>query len=195
MTNTNTRSRKPSRMAKVTGMLLVVALSFSSQAPAAEAFWKRKIKPDWSRVQAVTPGAWIRVLIYKDLAPAEKPMIEGRFHSATAESLTILLEFAGQGRTRTVKKTDVRRVLVFRPVKERYQGKMGAAIGSALAFLVAPRMENRGAQIGSVFLIVGVSTVLGYLVAPKMKGIYNVPRDHQKGQKGGSRSAPDRKSS
>ena len=182
-------------MSKVTGMLLVAALLFSSQAPAAEAFWKRKIKPDWSRVQAVTPGAWIKVLIYKDLAPVGKRKIEGHFHSATAESITILLGFAGQGRTRTVKKTDVRRVLVFRPVKERYQGKIGVVIGSALAFLVAPGIENPGAKIGSVFLIVGVSTALGYLVAPKMKGIYNVPRDHQKGQKRGSRSAPDRKNS
>lgn len=191
MTKTNTKIRKPSRTAKVVGMLLVLVLLFSSRAPVAEASWK--IKPDWSRVQAVTPGAWIKVLIYKDLAPAGKRKIEGRFHSATAESLTILLGFPGQGQTHTVEKTDVRRVLVFRPVKERYQGILGTGIGSALAFLVSPRIENRGAAIGSAFLIVGVSTVLGYLVAPKMKGIYNVPRDHQKGRKGGSRSATDRK--
>ncbi len=184
-------------MSKVTGVLLVAALLFSSQAPATEAFWKRKIKPDWSRVQAVTPGAWIKVLIYKDLAPVGKQKIEGRFHSATGESITILLGFAGQGRTRTVKKTDVRRVLVFRPVKERYQGKIGAAIGSALALFVVPRqgISGSGPIVGSIFLIVGVSTALGYLVAPKMKGIYNVPRDHQKGQKRGSRSAADRKNS
>ena len=42
MTNTNTSNRKQSRMAKGVGMLLVVALLFSAQAPTAEASWGAK---------------------------------------------------------------------------------------------------------------------------------------------------------
>ena len=145
MTNTNTRNRKQSRMAKVVGMLLVVALLFSSQAPAAEASRRMRIESDWSKVQAVTPWTRTTVLLYKDLAPRGKRKIKGYFHSSTAESITILL---GQGQTRTVEKSDVHRVLVFRPVGERTEVYTSAGVGSVLGYLVALREGGGYATIG-----------------------------------------------
>ena len=192
MTNTNTRIRKQSRMAKGVGMLLVVVLLFSSQAPTAEASWR--VKPDWSRVQAVTPGTRTTVLLYKDLAPRGKRKIKGRFHSATPQSITIL---QGQGQTRTVEKGDVRRVLVFRPVGKRYQPQVAAAVGTVLAavpiLLVAAQPNTYILNIGWVAKVVGVlvgaPTAFALMVAPKMGGIYNVPRS----KKPAAQSAPNRK--
>ena len=182
MTNSNTRIRKPSRTAKVTGMLLVVALLFSSQAPLAEAF-PGNIKRDWSRVQAVAPGTQTTVLLHKDLAPRGQRKIKGWFRSATPESITVM---QGHGVPRTVEKGDVRRVLVFRPVGKRYQPPIAAAVGTALA---APLLVVPPAFLFVVGTWVVPATGLTFLAAPKMGGIYNVPRKYKKRQG----SAPNRR--
>ena len=191
MTNTSTGRARHSEMSKVTGMLLVVALLFSSQAPAAEAF-PGNIKRDWSRVQTVPPGTRTTVVLYRDLAPRGKRKIKGRFHSATAESVTLQLE---QGQTRTVEKKDVRRVLVYRPVGQRYQVVATAAAGGALLGLGLLVMLGPGytfyaptfAKWAAAFLVAPTSVAL--LLAPKMGGIYNVPRKSKKRQG----SAPNRR--
>ena len=198
MTNTNTSNRKQSRMAKGVGMLLVVALLFSAQAPTAEASWGAK--RDWSRVQAVRPGTRTTVLLHGDLAPRGKRKIKGRFHSATAESITILLGVLGQGQgqTRTVEKGDVRRVLVYRPVGKRYQVGITVTVGTVLAaapiLIVAGSPNTYNLKIGWVAKVVGVlvgaPTAFALLVAPKMGGIYNVPRNDQKRQKRAAQTTP-----
>lgn len=186
MTNTNTSNRKPSRMAKVTGMLLVVALMFSSQAPGAEAF-PGSVKRDWSRVQAVPRGVRTTVLLYKDLAPRGKRKIKGRFHSATAESVTLQLE---QGQTRTVEKKDVRRVLVYRPVGQRYQVAATVAVSSAISILgLLQYSEFHGPKFAGLIAVAAVPSAVAFLVAPRMGGIYNVPRKYKKRQG----SAPNRR--
>ena len=135
MTNATTSNRKQSRMAKVVGIALVVALLCSSQVPTVDA--AGKFKRDWSRVQTVTPGTRTTVLLV-DLAPRGKRKIEGRFHSATAESVTIMLP---SGQPRTVEKRDVRRVLVCRPVGKRYQVPIifWAALGESRSIYNVPR--------------------------------------------------------
>lgn len=190
MTNTNPSNRKQSTMAKGVGMLLVVALLFSSQAPAVEA--AGKIKRDWSRVRAVTPGTRTTVLLYRDLAPPGKREIKGRFHSATPESVTVLL---GPGKTRTLEKRDVRRVLVFRPLGKRYQLGIATAVGLATgipfgAVLTSADTDNqlRAFTIG-MGAVLGLALGIGYMLAPKMGGIYNVPRNYKKRQG----SAPNRR--
>ena len=190
MTNTNANRSRKSGMSKVTGMLLVAALLFSSQAPAAEAF-PGSVKRDWSRVQAVPRGARTTVLLYGDLAPRGKRKIKGRFYSATAESVTLQLE---QGQTRTVQKKDVRRVLVYRPVGQRYQVAATAAAGGALTILAliqiaGPAYEFHGPKFAKFVTAALVAPVsLALLLAPKMGGIYNVPRKSKKRQG----SAPNR---
>ena len=174
-------------MSKVTGMLLVAALLCSSQAPVAEAFWRNK--RDWSRVQAMAPGTQTTVLLHEHLAPRGQRKIKGWFRSATPESVTVM---QGHGVPRTVEKGDVRRVLVFRPVGKRYQPPIVAAVGTALA---APLLV----VFPPAFLfVVGTwvvpATGLTFLVAPKMGGIYNVPRKYKKCQKRPG-SAPNRRDS
>lgn len=188
MTTTNTTNRKQMSMAKVVVILLVVALLCSSQAPAAKA--SGRIKGDWSRVQTVTPGTRTTVLLYKDLAPRGKRKIKGRFHSATPESVTILLK---QGQTRTVEKKDVRRVLVYRPIGNRYEIFAAPVAVTALIFRVLLSTTTGAESLGEYLVPAALGGALAggiaILVAPKMRGIYNASRKSKKRQG----SAPNRR--
>jgi len=190
MTNDNSSNRRQSRMTKVVGIVLVVALFCSSRAPAAEApGWTKRIQPDWSMVQTVPQGTRTTVLLHKDLAPREKRKVKGHFLSATAESITLVRP---SGQPRTIDKEEVRRVLVLRPVADRFETGVGAAAGSLLGILAG---RKSGDFAGSIVLLTCAFAGLGFLLAPKMKRIYNLPRDHQKGQKRDSQSVPDPKNS
>lgn len=188
MTNTNTSDRKLSKTAKAAGMSLLVMFLFSAGAPEVGAVWR--IKPDWSKVQAVTPGTRTTVVLYKDLAPRGKRKIKGHFHSSTADSITLML---GHGQPRMVEKGDVRRVLVPRPLKKRYQGWIALAVSTALT---APLLAGADLTAWGVAYVVGLHiplpTTFAFLVAPKMGGIYNVPRSRRNGT---AQSTPERKRS
>ncbi len=186
MTHINTSNEKLSKMAKAAGMFLLVMFLFSVGAPEAEAIWR--IKSDWSKVEAVTPGTRATVVLYKDLAPRGKRKIKGYFHSSTAESITLML---GHGQTRTVEKGDVRRVLVPRPLKKRYQGWVALAVSTAL---IAPLLPGADLTAWGIAYVVGlhipIPTAFTFLVAPKMGGIYNVPRGRRSDT---AQSTPKRK--
>ena len=52
-----------------------------------------KIQADWSRVQSVpTPPKDSVVRLYEDAAPPQSRRIKGRFVSATADSITLVLK-------------------------------------------------------------------------------------------------------
>ena len=162
-----------SRSTAVGLVLVLVAVN----APMAEAgFW---VKRDWSRVQSVTPGTKTTVLLYKDQASRGKRRIKGRFHSATAESVTLML---GRGRTRTLRKQAVLKVLVQRPVEKRYQGWITAGVGAAIGVPWVAHPENdlnaRGKLLVPLVCIVA-PTVVAFLAAPKMGDIYYVPPDRR----------------
>ena len=193
MTTTNTSNRKPSRMARAVGVSLVLVLLMTSNVPEAAAGFR--VKRDWSRVQIVTPGTRTTVLLYKDRAPRGKRKIKGVFHSARSDSVTLLLP---RGKTRTIRKQDVRRVLVRRPFRKRYQGWIAA--GASGAYTV-PMVLHPGADLspkGRLLvsaLFMAAPTAFAFLVAPRMGGIYNVPRNDRKRQESVSQPAPNRKGS
>ena len=128
-------------------------------------------------MQRVTPGTQTTVVLYKDQSPGGSRKIKGHFKSATPEAITLLLP---GGRPYTLQKQAVRKVLVYRPLKKRYQGWVGVAISTAVW---APRIataDDVGGFWGKFLLnsvFIGVPTVIAFLVAPKMGGIYNVPPD------------------
>ena len=136
-----------------------------------------KSKRDWSRVQAVALGTPAAVVLYKD--PTRR--IKGYFYSATDDSVTLTLK---DGQRHTFSKWAVRKVLVHRPLKKRYQGWITAAASSVGwgSFMVAIA-PGTNLSVGVVALIVGVyiamPTALAFAVAPKMGGIYNVPPQHR----------------
>ncbi len=92
----------------------------------------RAKRSDWSRVQAVPHNRDTVVRLYQDAAPRESWKIRGRFVSATAGSITLRLK---DGQTRSVQKTDVRKVLIYRPFVKRWQGWI--ALGATSLFCIA----------------------------------------------------------
>ena len=78
-------------------------------------------KADWSRVQAVSHHRKTKVRLYEDAAPRENRRIKGRFGSATADSITLVLK---DGQTRTVQKQAVRKVLI--PARSRNECRGGS---------------------------------------------------------------------
>ena len=137
----------------------------------------------------MTAGTRTTVLLYGDLAPRGKRKIKGRFHSARAESVTLLLP---GGQTRTLRKQDVRKVLVRRPFEKRYQGWVAAGAGGAFVVRMILHPGNDFTPLGNLIVaavVIALPTAIAFLAAPRKGGIYNVPRS----KKPAAQSAPNRK--
>ena len=162
---------------KSTAAGLVVLLVVVGSASVAEAdSW---VRPDWSRVQRITSGTKTRVQLYKDQAPRGKRQFESLFRSATAGCITLLLP---DGKRRTLQKQAVRKVFVYHPLTERYQGWIAAAVATAIIIGAAATAEPSsgddlpgwagGLLVGGA---VGAPTGITFAAAPKWGGVYNVP--------------------
>ena len=139
-----------------------------------------KVRSDWSGVQAVGLGKPMTVRLYDNEAPPGERKIAGRFASATAESVTIL---PPRGKSRTVERAAVRKVLVRRPFRKRWPGWAALATSAAALELFC--------AIGVGDCNLGVLNRLqmhGMLTAPITGGffrgsrnvrIYNVPPKHR----------------
>ena len=139
-----------------------------------------RIKPNWSKVQAVPPQTKTEVRLYKDEAPQGSRRIKGYFHSATDDSITLQQE---DGQRHTLPKSIVRQVLKHRPFWKRYQGWIAVAASSAIFVPALTRSPYRWEDEPVVHLI-GVALILAPIAlafgfAPKMGGIYNVPPKHR----------------
>ena len=191
MVKTNTNFWRLFSRSTAAGLVLLLVLA--GWPPTAAA----KIRSDWSKVQRVTPGTRTTVLLYKDQAPQGKRKVEGRFHSATAEAITLLLP---DGQRHTLQKQLVLKVLVYRPLVERYQGWTTAGILTAIVAGAAAKAEtpseplHPGVAAAGISLFVGVPTIIAFLVAPKMGGIYNVPPDLRDPSSTGTKPPQDRSS-
>ena len=163
-----TRNTLLSRLALLQALLLAVP------PPAAA-----KIRSDWSRVQAVEAGQRTWVQLYKDEAPEEDLMVKGRFESATAESITLMLR---AGQTRTFKRQAVRKVLVGRPFAKRWPGWASMAI-AAVSLESARKYADIGLdfsfknRLGDLVLVLPIG--LAFFYGSRLKGIYNVPPKHR----------------
>ena len=186
MTDANFNHGRQSKMARVCGLLLPAVLLFAASAPEARAIWR--IKSDWSKVEEVAPGTRTTVLLFKDLAPRGKRKIKGWFRSASAESITLML---GTGDLRTLKREEIKRVLVPRPLKKRYQGWIMLAVTAAS--FAHPIVAASDIVISGKLLFagttIGAPTVFAFLASPRMGGIYNVPRDRRDEAAGGKRKS------
>ena len=153
-------------------LALLQALLLAVPPPAAA-----KIRSDWSKVQVVEAGQRTWVQLYKDEAPEKDLKVKGRFESATAESITLVLP---DGQTRTFERQAVRKVLVRRPFAQRRPGwaAMGitATILETLSAMDDPFSAGLRAQAHGVFTIpIG----LAFFYGSRLKGIYNVPPKHR----------------
>ena len=132
----------------------------------------------WSRVQSVTPGTRTTVELYKDQAPRGSQKIEGHFHSATDDSITLRLK---GGQRRTLQKSAVRKVLAYRPFGKRTLGWITAGVSSAVSLPLLARpaadLTAFGVTIYALPFIV-LPTAIVLLVTSKEK-VYSVPPQHR----------------
>lgn len=139
-----------------------------------------KVRPDWSRVQAVPPGRPMTVVLYKDKAPSTDRKIVGRFESATAASVTLLLR---DGRSRTMERTSVRKVLARRPFKKRWPGWTALVVSAtALELFCAVGVGDCNLGLLHRLRVHGQITAPitgGFFVGSRRVGIYNVPPRHR----------------
>ena len=143
--------------------------------PVAEAGFG--VKSDWSKVQAVARGTRTTVVLYKDQAPRRNRKIRGYFQSATVESIRLLLP---DGQTSTFQKRAVRKVLVPRPLKKRYQGWITLAVAfGVFQYLASIDGVSASEMARSHAALTAPATVIAFLVAPKMGEIYQVPLKHR----------------
>ena len=159
---------------RITAAALVLLLVLAT-APVAEAGFG--VKSDWSKVQAVARGTRTTVVLYKDQAPRGKRTISGHFQSATAEAIRLLLP---DGQYSTFQKRAVRKVLVPRPLKKRYQGWITLAVAfGVVQALHSVDNPSTKLTVGTHAALTVPVTVIGFLVAPKKGEIYNVPLKHR----------------
>ena len=172
----NTNNWRLSSRSAAAGLVLLLVATNPSAATA-------KIKPDWSKVEAARRGTPTTVWLYEDQAPPGERKIGGRFHSATAEAITLLLP---AGQRRTLQKQVVKQVLFFRPLANRYEGWIALAVSATLASLAASAGHDsvddeslgKGYLISHSVITLPV-TAIAFLIAPKMGSVYNVPLDRR----------------
>ena len=186
MMKTNTTYRRFFSRSTASGFVLLLVLA---STPAAEA--GLGVKSDWSKVQAVARGTRTTVVLYKDQAPRGKRKTRGHFQSATVESIRLLLP---DGQTSTLQQRAVRKVLVPRPLKKRYQGwiTLAVAFGVVQTFASIDGVSTSEMARSHAPLTVP-ATVIAFLVAPKMGEIYSVPLKHR--DNSSSKPAPSKQRS
>ena len=145
-------------MTTATGLVLLLLLFLLPPCAA-------KHMPDWSRVQALSPGVITRVQLDKNEAPSGGRKIKGFFSSATDTSITLLF---ADGRTRTIEKRVVRTVRVRRPFKKRYTGfVIGAAVAVGTGILYGgPGDYSLSAKFLIPIFITVPATVAGFFMMP-----------------------------
>ena len=156
-------------------LLLVGLLAFG---PAAEA---AAVKNDWSKVRKTQQGRQTWVRRYKSEVPKGQPrVVPGRFASAGADSITLILSDGGSV---TFEKRAVRRVSVRRPVRQRWPVYVAAATMMALNHtIIGTRVAGTEQEAFVPWMLDLLTTVpilaVGHFGLTR-KIIYEVPAQHR----------------
>ena len=157
-------------------------LRFPTNAPPArdnEGFFRKT----WSRVQAVSPKTKTEV----QLQGSRK--IKGRFDSATDGSITLRFK---DGQTRTLEKSDVRKVLTRRPFSKRWPGwvALGVTFGVLQTLLsMSASVDNvSGSTMVGTHATITLPTAAAFFYGSRMGGIYEVPPKHRTRTQGAKQS-------
>ena len=129
-------------------------------------------RADWSRVQAVAHNTKAAVRLYQEAAPRKNRRIKGRFHSATADSITLVIE---DGRTSTFQKSAVRMVLIHRPFSKRWAGWITLAGSVLFTELFRIWVQDLPASFAALNLGIAAGATVVVFVNTELSPIYNVP--------------------
>ena len=143
--------------------------------------WSVDPMPTWPKVQGVKPGTKTEVQLYEDKAPQGRKKIKGRFLSATDDSVTLELteRIHTDMRIRTLQKSDVRKVLTYRPFVKRWPGWAAILVtagAGALFPLSSDRTRGEG-FLGNLILSVPIS--IPFFIGSRMGRIYEVPPENR----------------
>ena len=145
----------------------------SLPAMSAEAQPGGRTLSEWSRVEAVPVGTPIEVHLYDDEAPPNSRRVTGRFHAATADTLTLTLEEQFTP-TRTLAKSAVHIVSVRRPIRERPAGWLtlvGGTVGLAALFASHEDLTSLGGLLFGA-LYAAPASLIGFLLLHRKQQIY-----------------------
>ena len=130
---------------------------------------------DWSRIEAVPVGTQTVVQLYDDEAPSDSRRVTGRFHAATADTITLTMDDSS---TRTLARSVVHIVSIRRPIRERSLGWSILAAGTvvlAATFASGGDLELSGAALFGAMHAAPVS-LIGFFLQRRQR-IYEVPPD------------------
>ncbi len=175
----STAGRRPWHYARTNGKIKGTAAYERLRMAIASEVKKVAKKADWSRVRVVPSHRKTVVRLYEDAAPQGNRKIKGRFQSATADSITLVLE---NGQVRTFPKLAVRKVLTRRPIRQRWPGWVAVGVSiAALEIAIALFAESPPTApqrlVGHAFWT--LPTAAAFFYGSRMKGVYNVPPKHR----------------
>ena len=132
---------------------------------------------EWSRVEAVPVGTQTEMHLHDAEAPPDSRRVTGRFHAATADTLTLTLgERTTTSSTHTVAKSAVRSVSIRRPIRKRSLGWSILAAGTfslTLIFASGGDLELWGASLFGASYAAPAS-LLGFFLQRRQR-IYEAP--------------------
>ncbi len=143
--------------------------------------WSVGPLPTWPKVQAVKPGTKAEVQLYEDKAPQGRKKIKGRFLSATQDSVTLELteRIHTDPRTRTFQKSDLRKVMTYRPFVKRWPGWASILFTAGLGALLPLSGDMTRAEGFLANLILSGPISIPYFIGSRMGRIYEVPPEHR----------------
>ncbi len=174
----STAGRTPWYYARTNGKIKRTAAYERLRMAIASEAKKVAKKADWTRVMAVSRNTKTEVRLHQDAAPVRR--FKGRFESATADSITLVLK---SGQTRTFPKLVVNKVLVPRPFSKRTPGwiTLGVVFGIMQTLLsISASVDNvSGSTMAGVHATTTLpSAVLAFFFSG-MGPIYSVPPEYR----------------
>lgn len=133
-------------------------------------------KADWSQVRTVVPNTKTEVQMYEGSGPHEDRKVQGRFLSATEDSVTLKLK---DGQTRIFQREDVRKVLTRRPFVNRWPGWLALGVTlTAMAVFPMDSDDPRMISYPQAHALYTLPITVAFFYGSRMGGIYEVqPRD------------------
>ena len=174
------RTNKRGKGLRKTTVAGLVSLLLLASVPGCGG-WSVGPLPTWPRVQGVKPGTKTEVQLYEDKALQGRKKIKGRFLSATQDSVTLELteRIHTDPSTRTIQKSDVRKVMTYRPFAKRWPGWAAMLFSTGVVTLVPLSGDYTRGEMFLPALILSIPISIPYFIGSRMGRIYEVPPEHR----------------
>ena len=127
---------------------------------------------DWAKVSALPVGTSTEVHLYKDAAPDGNWKIQGHFHSAEDEEITLKLK---DGQTRTFQKETVFKARASQPPSKRHllTSLLAITTGTLIGHSI---LDTTKGELAASLAALPCTAGLIYILDSRMKDIYKAPQ-------------------